>query len=315
MKFQSLNAEEQANGSLFIKGVDHIDCSLFSPFQGIIGQSWLVDIMVSGALDDNGFVFDFSHLKSLVRQVLRSSVDHSLLIPIMSSQVQFSETETGEMWRLKAKARLTNVDFDWEYQCPKGAVFPIRAISITKEILEQECARLIRHRLPQSIYKVDVKLREEAAESTAAFFSYTHGITGHDGNCQRLFHGHRSLIEIHVNDERRPDLEHFIVRQVFDSSVHITTPSQVVSGDVKMGQRGTDGSHIRLKYQGSFGNYEGLLPSNKVFLVEDETSIECISRQIAQIIAQREPHAKVKVACYEGIGKGGVAEIVQSQVY
>ncbi len=300
--------EDERTGSLFIKDVDLIDCCLFSPFQGVIGQSWHVDISVSGVLDSNGFVYDFSDLKRLVKHVLKSSVDHALLVPIMSSQVQYAETEAGEMWKLKAKARLSNLDSDWEYICPKGAVFPIRAVSITKELIEQECTRLIRHRLPQDILKVEVKLREEHAEPTAAFFRYSHGITGHAGMCQRLFHGHRSLIEVHINDERRPDLEHFIAREVFDSNIHIAAPSQIVSGPYEIGRRGDSEAPLHLSFNGSFGHYEARIPSNKVFVVEDETSIECISQQLVRVLAAKEKNSKVRITCYEGIGKGGIAE-------
>lgn len=308
MKELILHSEDRASGSLFIKDVDLIDCCLFSPYQGVIGQSWHVDIAVSGHLDQNGFVYDFSDLKRLVKQVLKSSMDHALLLPIMSSQVQYAETDTGELWKLKAKARLTNLDSDWEYLCPKGAVFPIRAISITKESIEQECTRLLRHRLPQDIHKVEIRLREESSDPTAAFFRYSHGITNHGGMCQRLFHGHRSLIEVHVNDERRPDLEHYIAREVFDSSIHIACPSQVVSGPVEIGRRGTSDAPVHLAYSGSFGRYEVRVPANKVFLVEGETSIESITQQLVRVLAAREKNSRIKVTCYEGIGKGGIAE-------
>ena len=301
---------ELPQGTLFIQDVDRIDCALFDPALGIVGQSWHVDVEVSGALDPNGFVYDFTHLKKLVKHVLKSTLDHALLIPVMSKQVFYQEAADGELWTLKAKARLTGLDTEIQYSCPKGAVYPIRSVTITPAIIERECARLIRHRLPESVHGIEVKLRREDAEPTAAFFNYTHGIPGHEGLCQRLFHGHRSRIEIHVGDERRPDLEHYIAREVFDSMIHIATPEQVVGGGAVAGRKPDSKDAVKLAYSGSFGRYECIIPANKVFFVGQETSIECITRELARHIADIEPTIlPIKVSCWEGIGKGATARI------
>ena len=76
-------------GRLFIQDVDKIDCAIFDPSVGVVGQSWYVDITVSGQLDSNGFVYDFSHLKKLVKQVLKASLDHTLIIPVQSKLVHY----------------------------------------------------------------------------------------------------------------------------------------------------------------------------------------------------------------------------------
>lgn len=305
----SKNSVSAPSGTLFIKDVDRIDCAVFEPSFGVVGYSWHVDIAVSGPLDHNGFVHDFSHIKKLLKQTLRTSVDHSLLIPIMSRQVHYQEMPDTETWILKAKGRLTGTNAEWEYRCPKGAVFPIRAVVIDEEVIEQEIARLMRHRLPATITDIKLTLREEDAESTAAFFRYTHGITEHEGLCQRLFHGHRSLIEIYVDNERRPDLEHYIAREVFGSNIHIASQRQIISGEFRVGCRGTSDEPLLINYSGSFGSYLARIPANRVFVTQDETSIESITRDLAQILAQKDTSgAKIKILCYEGIGKGAIAE-------
>jgi len=311
MVTDTMNHDEQAHsGTLFVRDIDRIDCAVFDPSIGVIGQSWYVDIEVGGQLDHNGFVYDFSHLKKLVKAVLKNSLDHALLIPIMSTHVHFQETSQGEQWHLKAKTRLTGHDSDWTYLCPKGAVYPVRTVKITQEILEQECSKQIRHRLGNSIHRVEVKLRAEVAKTGDSFFRYTHGITEHEGLCQRLFHGHRSRIEVYVADERRRDLEQYVAHDIFGSIIHIASLSQVKSGNYIPRTRPASDEPVTLAYESPLGYNEATIPANRIFFVERETSIEWIAKEIAMLLAEKTKElATIKVRCYEGIDKGAVAEV------
>lgn len=310
MVTETMNHDEQStSGTLFVRDIDRIDCAVFDPSIGVIGQSWYVDIEVDGQLDQNGFVYDFSQLKKLVKAVLKQTVDHALLIPIMSKHVHFQETELGELWQLKAKTRLTGLDSDWTYQCPKGAVYPVRTIKITQEILEQECSKLIRHRLGNTIHRVDIKLRSEAANNGDSFFRYTHGITHHEGLCQRLFHGHRSRIEVYIADERRRDLEQYIAHDVFGSIIHVASINQIKDAKFDPRSRPTGQEPITLAYESSLGYYEAKIPANRIFFVEKETSVEWLAKEIATLLAEQTQEPAIKVRCFEGIGKGAVAEV------
>ena len=299
----------EKNGTLFIRDVTKLDCAVFDRSLGIVGHSWHLDVTINGALDENNFVYDFSELKSMVRTVMKGSVDHALLIPVMSQFVHFTDTPEGENWRLAVKSRAALPASEWRYTCPKGAVYPIRSVAISAAVIEQELARLLRHRLPSSILKISVKLRTEAAEPTAAFFRYTHGLAGHAGLCQRLFHGHRSRIEVVFGEERRPDLEHYVAREVLGGIVHIATPSQIKSGNIEIGMRGKPGDTVQLTYSGTLGKYEAIIPAEKVFVVEEETSIESIAQQFVRMLAASEqPHETIRVQVFEGIDKGAIAE-------
>ena len=301
-------------GTVFLHDVTKVDCAIFDPGKGVIGQTWRVDVTLNGPLGTNGFVYDFSQLKKLVRQVLKSSVDHALIMPINSQAVQFRGmdfhgSEKTESWAMRSRPTKSGTEAEWTYRAPNGAVFPIRTVVVSRSGLEQEVVRSLRHRLPQEMAGVAVALREEDVEATEAVFRYTHGIAGHDGMCQRLLHGHRSRLQIFVGEERRPDLEHYVARDVLGGHVHIATPSQFISGHIEPGQRGKGREPITLGYRGSLGAFEAVMPADRIFCVEQETSIECIAREIARLIKREENTAdRVKVACYEGIGKGAVAE-------
>jgi 6-pyruvoyl-tetrahydropterin synthase len=247
---------------------------------------------------------------------MKSSLDHALIMPINSQVVQFkgmetvSSNEKSEYWVMKSRPSKTVPEHAWEYRGPNGSVFPTRSVAVNRQVLEAEVVRSLRHRLPQEIATIQVALREEEADPTEAVFRYTHGIAGHEGMCQRLLHGHRSRIQVFVGEERRPDLEHYIARDVLGSNVHIATPSQFKSGAVAPGTRGKTREPVTLGYTGSQGLFEAVLPSDRVFCVERETSIECIAQELARLIKREESTGdKVKVICYEGIGKGAIAEM------
>jgi 6-pyruvoyl-tetrahydropterin synthase len=296
---------DDRQSTLFVRDVGKIDSAMFDPGFGIIGQSWYVDVWLTGTLDENGFVFDFSPLKSLIRQTLSSTLDHALIIPVGSQTVQFSEFDNAERWTLRSKSRGESREARWDYISPKGSVFPVHTVGLKTSNIEQEFARILRHRLPPSVHQLAVKLREETILPTEASYRYTHGITGHNGLCQRLFHGHRSRIEIYIGEERRPDLEHFVVREVFGTNVHIATLDQIKSGNGEVGFRGKTEEPLTLSYAGTLGSFEATLPSNRVFFVEGETSVESLAREVARLIKREErPTEKVRAVCYEGIDKG-----------
>lgn len=305
------DALKPSTSTLFIKDADRIDCASFEPNQGITGKSWHVDVFVTGELDHNGFVYDFSLLKKTVKNILKKSIDHALLIPIESKQVVFTNRDGEEHWSLQAKARLTNTDMEWQYTCPKGAVYPVRCTNITREIVEQECRRLIRHRLPSHISDVKVILRKEHGAKDESFFRYTHGITDHDGLCQRLFHGHRSKIEVYVGGEKRQDLERYVAHDLFGSIVHIASLSQIQAEDKPdLGIDRTAEGYTSLAYSGNLGGYQAKIPTNRIFFVPHQTSIERITAQIAEhLIDKFNLRAGVRVLCYEGIDKGSLIEL------
>lgn len=296
-------------GSIFLNDVTKVDCALFDPSKGVYGQTWRVDISLTGPLGPNGFVFDFAQLKKMVRQVMKTSIDHALIIPINSQSVLFKGMDRGECWQMRSRPSKAGTDCDWAYRSPSGAVFASRSVAVNRQVLEQEVVRSLRHRLPQGITQLSVSLREEEVVPTEATIRYTHGIAGHEGMCQRLFHGHRCRIQIFVGEERRPDLEHYVSRDVLGGQVHIATPSQFKVGMIEPGTRGKTREPVTLGYEASLGSFEATLPADRVFCVERETSVECIAQEIARLVKREEGTGeKVRVVCYEGIDKGSMAE-------
>lgn len=303
-------AENEQIGTLFIKDVDRLDCATFDPSVGVTGKSWYVDVQITGSLDNNGFVYDFSLLKKLVKNTLKETMDHALILPITSKAVEF-EGGDNEKWSFAAKGPSADSKSKWTYECPKGSVYPIRASRITREIIEQECSRIVRHRLPGTVQSVKINLRKEQGDASSSFFRYTHGITDHDGLCQRLFHGHRSLVEVYVADEKRMDLERYVAHDLFSSIIHIASMDQLVEkSDYQAGMKYSEDSPVSLFYKGSLGTYRAQVPLNRLFLINGYTSIESISNEVALHLKEKfQIQAPLRVHCYEGIDKGAIAEL------
>jgi 6-pyruvoyl-tetrahydropterin synthase len=304
------SSTQEILSGIFLRDVSRFDCAIFDPGLGVIGQSWNVDINLLGPIDEQGFVHDFGTLKGLISQTLKASLDHALIIPIGSQGIMYAETPEGELWRFQAKSRNGGPDNTWEYRCPKGAVYPIRSVALRPAVIEQEIARLLRHRLPDSVHQITAKLREETIDATQATYRHTHGILSHAGFCQRLFHGHRNRVEVYAGAERRPDLEQWVARELLGANVHVSTPAQVKSGGHPIGTRGKPEDTITIGGTGSLGYYEAVLPADRVFMVETETSCECTGRQILKALKEREKNSreKLRVICFEGIGKGSLVE-------
>jgi 6-pyruvoyl-tetrahydropterin synthase len=296
------------SGTIFLEDLDRIDVTVFDPSEGVVGQSWHVDLHVTGPLDENGFVHDFSPLKSEVKKALKGTVDHALVVASNSDDVMIRDEGQSTYVALTDRSRPTET-FTWEYRAPRAAVLQVGGEKVTKESIEAAIEARIRESMPVSLTNIHVKVRDEDLAQTQACFSYTHGITGHQGLCQRLLHGHRSQIKVSVDGERRADLEHKIVQEVLGPQVHIGAKWQVKSGTVEPYVRAQQPSPISLAYKASLGEYEATIPSDRLLIIDGETSIENLTRFLARFIKKDHPNQSIEVSCYEGIGKGSVVTL------
>ncbi len=301
---------EQKNapmGTIFMRNITAIDCGIFDLVEGIIGQSWTVDLEISGQLDEQGMVHDFSDVKSKVRSTLVGTIDHALIVPADSTAVccETPDAET-ESWTLSSQNASDKSPVAWNYTCPKGSVYPINSEHLNTDIICSEINRTLSQRLPKTITEIKICLREEALAANDAVFRYTHGITSHAGLCQRLFHGHRSLLEVFVDNKKSPELENYVVTELFGKNVHIVSLEQLKAGSI----RSVNNELVEVSYKAKTKSYAGKIPANKLYVVEGETSIENLANTLAKVLRNKLGHTagKIKVMAYEGIGKGAVAE-------
>ncbi|MEP2613247.1 6-carboxytetrahydropterin synthase, partial [Marinobacter alexandrii] len=184
---------------LFVDNLTVIDFAYLDPTRGLVGESWIADVVLGGELDDQGMVFDFSNVKRTIKRVIDERVDHRLVIPRGYEGLSWDENQPDTFqWALTDGSEII-------HRSPDEAVVWLSS----ERVVPSAVARLLEHELlavlPANVTSIEINLREEVIEG--AYYHYVHGLKKHLGNCQRIAHGHRSPIRIDRNGYRDYELE------------------------------------------------------------------------------------------------------------
>lgn len=282
---------------LFIDNLTVIDCSVLDPERGLIGASWSVDIELFGELDHQSMVFDFAKVKKTIKRIIDNEVDHKLVIPskFTGTSVKISNSDNLHIEFTDNKKEFIS------HKSPKQAVCLIDCTRISRDSVIDYLNDLIMKELPDNVQQLVIELHEESVEGN--YYRYSHGLEKHDGNCQRIAHGHRSQIQIWHNDQRHDDLEKNIADKWHDiylgSTEHITEQNN---------------GRIQFRYTTDQGLFELSLPEHRVHLMECDSTVECIADHLLGLIQQnfnqKNQQTTVKVKAFEGIGKGAISKTV-----
>lgn len=291
-------------GKLFVENLDTLDCAIYSEAHGICGASWYVDIEIEGTLDGNGFVYDFSLTKKLVKETLKSTLDHTLILPKLNSNITATVSDNNRI-----NVQIFKDDELWVYKAPKQAVYLLDTKMLSSDLIANALQLEIKKVLPANVTEVKITLREEQSSDDSSFFRYTHGLPNHIGLCQRLFHGHKSKVKIYKDDALSSELEKLVANKWFSKSIHIAEPSQFKTKSWEPYKKGPTGEKTTLCYQAAEGYFEATIPSNRIYIVEQATSIESIAKGLCKQLKDLNPDSTIKVMPFEGISKGGVASL------
>ena len=87
---------------LFVNDLTVIDCSYLCPERGIVGESWIVDIVLDGALNEQSMVLDFGRVKKQVKAIIDNSVDHKLVVPAEHSYTKVTHnSDDSANWEVR----------------------------------------------------------------------------------------------------------------------------------------------------------------------------------------------------------------------
>lgn len=286
--------------TLFVDNLTVLDFSYLHAKRGMVGESWIVDVELSGDLNEHQMVFDFGHVKRAIKQTVDEALDHRLVLPTDCDQgeVNYQDGEIRLEWRYASGViRMT---------APETSVLLLPAVDVSKGAVTRYLIKLIHQVLPPNVHEVLVRLREEDT-GTAPFYHYSHGLRHHDGNCQRIAHGHRSRIEIVENGRRSRYWEKLWADRWEDIYIG--------SRDDLEGTYFIDEiPHHRFRYEASQGRFELVIPEDHCYLLDTDTTVELLAQHLADTMAEEAGQSRFRVRAFEGVGKGAIAEAGQSRL-
>lgn len=282
----------QAMIRLFVKQLTVIDFSYLHPQRGLLGESWVTDIELTGSLDHQGMVLDFSEVKKQVKQLIDELFDHKLLVPM-----HYAGTKIEPQGKRSRLEFVTEDGRKIEHIAPESAYCQLQTEAVTPESLAQAIIEALKPQLPDNVEKVDIHLRPEAIDGP--YYHYSHGLKHHAGNCQRIAHGHRSRIEIFENGKQVSELENEWAQRWKD--IYIGTRSDLQEEFKINGQ-----SYYRFQYTACQGLFEISLPANNCYLIDVDSTVENLAAHIAGQLKLQYPDRDLSVYAYEGIDKGAI---------
>ncbi|AQQ01266.1 MULTISPECIES: 6-carboxytetrahydropterin synthase [Pseudoalteromonas] len=283
---------------LFVNSLTVIDFSYLCNKRGAVGESWIVDLTLHGKLNKESMVLDFGLVKKQIKGIIDECIDHRLAIPtgLNGTVSAFDEHKTldctfGENNHLAMSA-------------PHQAYCMINADEVTVESVTDFLVATILPKLPDNIEKIELSLKPEHSQSF--YYHYSHGLKKHDGNCQRIIHGHRSQIGISLDGISMPRLQKEWSLKWQDIYL-ATSEDQINAPDLKHITAKVD--DVCFAYTSAQGYFEMAISESRCDILPVDTTVECIAEHVAGQIKAQYPEKAVKVTAYEGVGKGSISYV------
>lgn len=279
---------------LFVRDLTVIDFSYLCAKRGLLGESFIVDVELHGGLDATSMVLDFAHVKKLIKKAIDELVDHKLAYP--ANHPALEVLEQAEQQRLTFQTGRGQI----QIASPASAHVGINATEITAETLTAFLISQLTPLMPANVEQLVLNLRPE--KISGFYYHYSHGLKKHDGNCQRIAHGHRSTIEIYQHNMLSPRLNKYWCERWED--IYLGTAEDLVEFSACQYLTTQPDSYF-FRYQAPQGWFELAIAKAHCEIVPCDTTVECLADYIAKELAMLEP-ASYKVVAYEGVGKGAV---------
>ncbi len=297
--------------SLFYQSLTLLDYAYLDDKLGVVGNSLIVDVELVGETHDD-IIFDFSLAKKEIKKIIDREADHRLIVPAKTLIEKNGQYNLIHSWEKNTKTM--------EYWAPREAFCELDNDIISIPNIKTFLERVILKEMPANISKVLITLRQEAGESSSTFFNYTHGLKNHYGNCQRLLHGHRSMLKISVNGKIDKKSEELLANKIFGGNIHFAMLSNIINLNeiIKMypeidkldGLVPSKVNLVHIKYEGPQGIFKLKIPGSSVSIFQNETTIENLTLNFAKMVKKNlNKNDTVMVQGMEGIGKGAYVTI------
>lgn len=296
----------------------------------MVGESWIVDIILDGGLNDESMVQDFGLVKKHLKRVIDDYVDHKLVVPAEYKQTAIVGDLNDERVRVDFKYADNQLI---HLYCPPEAYAFVYSDRIDKQSVNAYLKEVIAIHLPENVQSVEILLRDEVIDTP--FYHYTHGLKKHDGNCQRIAHGHRSKVLIDENHEPSIALQQEWAQRWSD--IYIGTKEDLVEASCLAHDLGLESlqseslqseslqleslqlenhesqnsdAYYYFQYESSQGEFEMAIPKSACEIISTDSTVECLAQYIFdQIKAAQTKQGKdshILVRAFEGVGKGAI---------
>ncbi|MGF1727498.1 6-carboxytetrahydropterin synthase [Photobacterium nomapromontoriensis] len=290
---------------LFVRDLTVIDASYLCAQRGMVGESWILDVVMSGELNEMSMLLDFSRVKKQIKQIVDEYVDHRLIVPSQNAAICIAPSHKADY----STVDLLRGDSSIHLHCPDQAYCFIDDSIVSIDSVTRHLHHVLEGKLPKNVQGLELTLRHETIDG--AFYHYSHGLKKHDGNCQRIAHGHRSPVELFVDGQRDAVLEAQWAARWQDiylgSQEDVCQVNQLALSD---NAAISDQSHYGFRYLAPQGEFELAIARNATEMLETDTTVELLAQYIAEQLSSDVAAAStLEVVAYEGVGKGAMASV------
>ncbi len=285
--------------ALFVNNLTVIDFAYFHSQRGIVGESLILDVELFGELNEEGMLFDFSFVKKRIKSCVDSLVDHKFLVARQMPGTTIKETPQ----HLEIELQTQDNAF-YQHISPAQAVHLIDGYEVNNETIVNTLHSEILKVLPANVTRIELQLRAE--KMNQPYYHYSHGLKKHFGDCQRIAHGHRSRIEVWVNEIFSNKWSQHIAELWED--IYLATNEDLIE------QSSINGTPcLVFQYHANQGIFRLTIPETKCYLINNDTTVELIASYLASYLREQikveQPDATIKIKAFEGVDKGAIAII------
>ncbi|MGS2719003.1 6-pyruvoyl trahydropterin synthase family protein [Paraglaciecola aestuariivivens] len=287
---------------LFVNDLTVMDFSYLCPERGMVGESWIVDVILKGDLNEESMVLDFGKVKKQLKYLIDEYIDHKLLVPVEHAYSQVQRDDKTEM---------VKVDFMRPNQqsihlnCPAEAYAFVYSEHVTMPSVSDYLKDVIATHLPENVAGIELNLRAEVIDTP--YYHYTHGLKKHDGNCQRIAHGHRSKVVVYENQQPSLEWQAYWADRWCDIYIGSNEDLVELTETAFEPSLADYTQHYLFAYESSQGRFELAIPKAETEMVDTDTTVECLAQFMADEHKRMKAQSEFTVYAYEGVGKGAIA--------
>jgi len=291
---------------LFVNDLTVIDFSYLCKERGIVGESWIVDVLLDGSLNEQSMVLDFAIVKKQIKAIIDDAVDHKLLLP---TQEKTLTVKDSTYHKNHLTLDILSQRASYYLQSPKCAFALIDCIEINIKSVTEYLNAIIMAELPSNVQGLTLTLRPE--NIAGDYYHYTHGLKLHDGNCQRIAHGHRSKIQIFVDEIKSSQLEKQWCKRWQDIYIASET-DRVDKSEIELSEKAMlnlTPDHQYFSYTAPQGRFDIAVESKVLDVVDCDSTVELLADFVARQLKKDRPSNCIKVIGYEGVAKGAIVSV------